>query len=306
MSVPIYVETRIRAPLEALWRHSQTPALHERWDLRFTDIEYLPRADAQEPQRFRYATRIGFGLAIEGEGETVGERDSQTARASALRFWSNDRRSLIREGAGYWKYAQTDDGVRFITQYDYQVRGGALGRVIDRLLFRPLMGWATAWSFDRLRRWLESGRDPESARRQFLAHGIARCAVALVWLWHGLVPKLLFDHPDESAMLTDVGISAERATQLVRAAGVFEVAVGLIVLGAWRSRKPLWFTVGAMVLATLGVALGSPRYLVAAFNPITLNAQLIAMSAVALVLGRGLPTARTSLRQPPKKEGSRS
>ena len=31
----IYVEILIRAPMEALWAHSQTPELHERWDLRF-------------------------------------------------------------------------------------------------------------------------------------------------------------------------------------------------------------------------------------------------------------------------------
>jgi len=39
----IYVEIRIRAPIEAIWAHTQTPDLHERWDLRFSRIEYLPR-----------------------------------------------------------------------------------------------------------------------------------------------------------------------------------------------------------------------------------------------------------------------
>ena len=94
---PIYVEIRMHVPLEQVWKYSQTPDLHERWDLRFTDIEYLPRADDNEPQRFRYATRIGFGLAINGEGESIGERASEESRSSALRFWSDDGRSLIRE-----------------------------------------------------------------------------------------------------------------------------------------------------------------------------------------------------------------
>lgn len=31
----IYVEILVRAPMDALWSHTQTPALHERWDLRF-------------------------------------------------------------------------------------------------------------------------------------------------------------------------------------------------------------------------------------------------------------------------------
>src|SRR5262245_53500008 len=99
MGKPIYVEILIRAPLEALWRLTQSPDLHERWDLRFTRIAYEPRPDSAAPQRFLYQTRIGFGLVVSGEGETVGDRDlSDGTRNSALRFWSADAKSLIREG----------------------------------------------------------------------------------------------------------------------------------------------------------------------------------------------------------------
>ena len=68
------------------------PALHPLWDLRFTDIRYLPRPDPAAPQRFVYETRIGFGLSIEGEGETVAAReDASGARTSALKCgcWSS-------------------------------------------------------------------------------------------------------------------------------------------------------------------------------------------------------------------------
>lgn len=151
----------MRAPLEELWRRTQDPSEHSRWDLRFTDIEYLPRAEGR-PQRFLYRTRIGFGLAIEGEGETVGERPpGESGGSSALRFWSDDPRSLIREGSGYWRYQPRDDGILFLTRYDYRVRFGAPGRLLDQVLFRPLIGWATAWSFDRLRLWIERGVEPE-------------------------------------------------------------------------------------------------------------------------------------------------
>ena len=132
-----------------------------RWDARFTSIERLPGGG-----RFRYATRIGFGLEIEGLGQSVAERQAADGAAtSALRFWSEDTRSLIRSGSGYWRYVPTGDGVRFLTRYDYETRWGALGAVVDRLLFRPLLGWATAWSFDRLRIWLEDGVEPERSRR---------------------------------------------------------------------------------------------------------------------------------------------
>jgi Domain of unknown function (DUF4166) len=67
-----------------------------------------------------------------------------------------------------------EDGVRFITQYDYETRWGAAGGALDRAAFRPLLGWATAWSFDRLRLWLEDGIPPEESLRRLLPHA-GRC-----------------------------------------------------------------------------------------------------------------------------------
>jgi hypothetical protein len=165
---PIYVEIVIRAPLEEVWRLTQEPELHRRWDLRFTRIEYLPRTEPA-PQRFLYATRLGLGLEIRGEGESAGDKDAgDGSRTSALTFGSEDARSLIRRGSGYWRYVPVDEGTRFLTRYDYETRFGVAGRALDRLVFRPLLGWATAWSFDRLRLWLEDGITPEDARRRRL------------------------------------------------------------------------------------------------------------------------------------------
>jgi hypothetical protein len=53
-AVPIYVESFIRAPIGAVWEKTQRPELHTAWDLRFSDISYLPRADENEAQRFLY------------------------------------------------------------------------------------------------------------------------------------------------------------------------------------------------------------------------------------------------------------
>jgi hypothetical protein len=164
----IYVEVSIRATMEEIWEKTQNPALHQRWDLRFTEIEYLPREPAT-PQKFVYRTRIGFGLKIEGEGESVGNRDGEKGeRTSSLKFWSDDSKSLIKMGSGFWKYAPADGIIRFFTWYDYDTRFGAVGRLIDKCVFRPLLGWATAWSFDCLRLWLEKGISPESSRDRSL------------------------------------------------------------------------------------------------------------------------------------------
>ncbi|MDB5072949.1 MAG: hypothetical protein JWM87_4060, partial [Candidatus Eremiobacteraeota bacterium] len=174
----IYVETFVRADPARVIDATQVPELHRRWDLRFTEIAYLPREDGHD-QRFLYATRIGFGLEIRGFGETTGSvSQPDGTHVSGLRFWSDDPRSLIRTGSGYWRYVPQDGGMRFLTFYDYGTRFGAAGAAFDRTVFRPLLGWATAWSFDALRLWLERGIEPERSKRHALLRA-ATCAVAV-------------------------------------------------------------------------------------------------------------------------------
>ncbi|MCX4983532.1 hypothetical protein [Streptomyces sp. NBC_00572] len=188
----LYIETRVRADLETLWEHTQEPDRHQRWDLRFTEIAYLPRLEG-EPQHFRYATRVLPFLVVAGTGVSAGERHRAGGdRVSALRFSSPHPLSLLAEGSGYWRYVPTPDGVRFLTGYDYRPRWGRFGRLADRLVFRPLMGWATAWSFDRLRLWCERGVAPERALAHWLLELLARvllvaAPLAATWLPLGLV-----------------------------------------------------------------------------------------------------------------------
>jgi hypothetical protein len=294
----IYVEIQIRAGVDEVWRHTQVPDLHELWDLRFTSIDYLPRHSEEEPQRFRYSTRLGFGLKIDGEGESTGTREDATGlRTSALKFWSADPKSLIDEGSGYWQYIPTAGGVKFLTWYDYRTRFGAAGRLIDRLMFRPLIGWATAWSFDRLRLWVDKGVPPGISMRLALIHAVARLGMAFIWLWQGLVPKLLFPSADERAMTVAAGLPVG----LVPVFGVAELAFAALALVLWRWRPFFLLNILAMAVALIAVALHSPSYLVAAFNPVTLNTGMALLSIIGYITAAELPSASRCLRRAPKK-----
>ncbi len=298
----IYVEILIRTSMEELWEKTQEPKLHQRWDLRFSEIDYQPR-DPGEAQKFTYVTQIGAGVKIEGSGESTGEHnDSNGQRSSALKFWSDDPKSLIGTGSGYWKYIPAGDGIRFITWYDYRTRFGILGEIADKLLFRPLMGWATAWSFDRLRLWIEKGITPEASREKTIAHAISRLTIAFVWFYHGLVPKLINRNTDEIKMLRDAGIANSELIRAVSLLGFLEICLALTMAIFWKSRWPLWFTIVAMLLATLGVAIISPNYLTAAFNPLTLNVSVAALAVLSLLDGRSLPSATNCLRKSPEGE----
>ena len=154
---PIYVEIDIDAPMERVWTLTQDPAAHSRWDLRFSHITHTePTADGA--QRFDYERSLGIHT-IRGTGISAGEREhGDGSRTSALRFTTADRLSPLRDGRGYWRYVPTAAGVRFSTGYDYQPGWGA---ALDRLMMRRLIGWMTAWSFDRLRIWAETDVEPE-------------------------------------------------------------------------------------------------------------------------------------------------
>ncbi|MBB6437631.1 hypothetical protein [Streptomyces candidus] len=178
---PLYVEVLIRADQELLWQRTQEPAQHQRWDLRFTEIDFLPRPSPDEPQHFRYATRVLPFVTVSGTGISAGERHRPDGtRTSALRFASAHPLSLLAQGSGYWRYVPTADGIRFATGYDYRTRWGRFGAVADRFVFRPLMGWATAWSFDRLRLWLERGTSPARLLGRAVGELAARTAVAVL------------------------------------------------------------------------------------------------------------------------------
>ena len=172
---PIYVEIPVRCGIERLWQLTQNTALHPRWDLRFSAIIPTdPGADGT--QCFRYEFRLPFHT-IRGTGTSLGTRGSAGGHStSVLKFTTGDPLSPIGTGAGYWRYLEHDGGVRFITSYNYQPGWGVAGRVLDRRIIRPALGWATALSFDRLRLWAESGIDPAAARTAWLADAAARTA----------------------------------------------------------------------------------------------------------------------------------
>src|SRR5262249_38952239 len=135
-------------------------ALHARWDVRFSEITYLPRLSLDEPQRFEYRRQVFPGLAVRGTGEVFTNRSVDGTATSALRFTSTHPLSPIVRGSGVWRYVPGPDGIRFIPEYDYEPRWGRAGRLLDRVIVRPAMTWLTAVGFDRLRRWLETGVAP--------------------------------------------------------------------------------------------------------------------------------------------------
>jgi hypothetical protein len=299
---PIYVEARINAPIERVWDATQDPDQHQRWDLRFGTISYLPRCDG-EPQRFTYATRVAPGVTVAGTGESLGERDRPDGtRYSGLKFWADDRRSNIDAGSGYWRYIPTDHGVRFLTRYDYRPRWGRVGELIDRWAFRPIFGWATSWSFDRLRLWLEDGIPPEHARNQAVAHAVAVGGLAGVFAYQGVVPKVWKLGTGEVSIWEGLGLPHRQATRVVRGVGAIEAAFAVVTVARSNKRWPFVIALAAMPTLGIGAAKADRSILTKAFNPGSLGLAVAALAGVALATNEGRPSGRRPLRSAPDRQ----
>lgn len=281
-------ETFICAGRESVWRYTQSPELHKRWDLRFSDIDYLPRNGTDEPQRFRYARRLGLGIVIEGWGETTSRAQQKT---SALRFGSADPKSLILEGGGFWAYEDEASGTRFSTVYDYVTRYGLIGRLLDVVL-RPLMIWATRWSFDRLRIWIEEGTTPETSLRMWMGKVVTRCALGLIWVYEGVIPKNLFPSAGEVDLVRESGFYWPDPTRTLTALGIAEVVFGVWLLSGRAERAAAALSTIAVVGLSVLVCVTRPDALADPLGGISKNIALIACAIVVILLSPKTPLAR--------------
>jgi DoxX-like family len=288
---PIYVEIPINAPVEKVWEMSQDPHLHEQWDLRFTSITYLPKTSDDDPQSFRYETKYGF-IKVAGWGESVGTHHKKDgSKTSSLHFGTDQKISPIREGRGYWRYIPTEKGTTFLTQYGYDVRYGGFGRLIDSV-FRPLMGWATALSFDVLKQWIEKGEQPRSQYMRLFTSTMLAILFFFVWVYQGLVPKIIAGHPEEVSMLSSLssldGMAAVKGVQII---GVFEILFGAVWLLYRKKRHLHALQMFVFPILTILAVKSDPSISIHPFNPVTFNASLWVLSIIGFFLSKDLPTA---------------
>lgn len=145
---PIHVSVEVPATPQQLWDVTQDHHLHPRWDHRFDRIHML--ADRIETGTAMTYEKTLLGITIRGWGRY---RLHVPHKQSTFAFGSPDRRSLIEEGIGLWRYRPVRPGVSELsTSYTYRVRWGVIGRIVDRALFRPLFQRETERSFRRLAR----------------------------------------------------------------------------------------------------------------------------------------------------------
>ncbi len=123
---------------------------------------------------------------------------------------------------------------------------------------------------------------------------ISGITIGLVWIYQGIFPKLFHIAPLEEKLTATLGLSADLSYLFIKAAGIAEIAFGIVFLLFYQSRLLNYINIGAMIALLLGAGFQLPAILIEAFNPVTTNIPLAVLSLVILADQYHHQTARSS------------
>jgi len=106
------------------------------------------------------------------------------------------------------------------------------------------------------------------------SYNLSRLAIAFIWIYHGLVPKLIFKHSTELELLSKGPLVGDEQTTLILA-GATEVIIGILVAILWNRAWPIYISLVGFVILLAASVIVSPGHAVHAFNPITLTTSAI-------------------------------
>ena len=99
-------------------------------------------------------------------------------------------------------------------------------------------------------------------------HQIARYLLAFVFVYHGLVPKILYLSPIEMSLMRAHHLDPLIFSPL---AGALEILLGACIAFYKRSLVPVYLAMLALIALLIDVAVIAPVLLLEAFNPVTIN-----------------------------------
>jgi uncharacterized membrane protein YphA (DoxX/SURF4 family) len=123
---------------------------------------------------------------------------------------------------------------------------------------------------------------------------IARLALGIIFIYHGLVPKILFLSETEIQMIQAHGPHFPVETTAL-GAGLAEIALGIALLFLRNAAWPVVVAITTLIILLIDTALFSPQLLIEAFNPVSTNVAAIALCIIALrACSRTLSDGETS------------
>jgi len=100
---------------------------------------------------------------------------------------------------------------------------------------------------------------------------ICRLTLGVLFIYHGLVPKIIWLSEIEKQLVEAGGFAREDATFLSPAAGSAEVVLGLMIIFLRKHLFPVYIAAFSLIGLLGLVAAVHPDLLIEAFNPVTTN-----------------------------------
>ncbi|MCX5468287.1 DoxX-like family protein [Acinetobacter nematophilus] len=108
--------------------------------------------------------------------------------------------------------------------------------------------------------------------------------LAVLWIYQGLVPKVIFKGIEEQQFWQFTGIQFLSIPRLIELSGIGEIIFGVLFLIFRQSKILHYLNIVAMLFFIVVVAVVYPHYFVQGFNPFIMNTAMTALSIVALQL----------------------
>ncbi len=113
-------------------------------------------------------------------------------------------------------------------------------------------------------------------------YDISRWTLAAIFFYHGLVPKLLFKHPQEVLMNSTMMPAVPEATALL-VSGWMEVILAVLFIVLYRNILLNFVAIGFLVMVSIAILIFLPELYTYAFNPFSLNLSVIILSIINLM-----------------------
>lgn len=116
---------------------------------------------------------------------------------------------------------------------------------------------------------------------------LLRVGLGGVWVYEGLVGKLLAPNPELLVLLARSPLASGNPLALLRAVGVFEILLGLLLIRGWMIRSVAAAQCGLLAVFTLGIGALAPQLLAFPTGALSKNAALLAAGLCLILIGRG-------------------
>lgn len=106
--------------------------------------------------------------------------------------------------------------------------------------------------------------------------------LAVLWIYQGLIPKILFPSVDELRIWQLQGFSEVAALWLMRSSGMAEIIFGGLFFICTQTKWLHVLNVAGIVVLSLLIVMLQPSYFIQAFNPFVMNLAMALLSINAL------------------------